>query len=116
MPELAQLPEGSSRLRSVWYEDRYKWLSPEGKPLEPNWSLIDQAVSVSDLVEYDYCRPELENPEEALVLEAEGFKDGFEEGAEEAQLLLLTPALRRAKARMLKELETGGVLAKRAVN
>ena len=112
--QLEAFDEGSSRLRLSWYENRYKWLDPEGKPIEPNWSLIDKAASVADLVEYDYCRPEVESDDQ-LVLETEGLTDGYEDHAEEHALLLLSPALRRAKVRMLKEAEQGGVLAKRVV-
>jgi hypothetical protein len=56
--QLQEFPEGTSRLRVSWYENRYKWFDLEGKPIEPDWSLIDKAASVADLVEYDYCRPQ----------------------------------------------------------
>ena len=60
------MPEGSARLRASWLEDRLSWLDPQGRPVPPEWSLSEVAHEVSDLIEWNSCRPE----EEGLELRA----------------------------------------------
>jgi hypothetical protein len=51
----AELPEGSHRIHSSWVADRYKWLDPAGKPVQPDWSRCAAAAELADLQEVQYC-------------------------------------------------------------
>jgi hypothetical protein len=81
------MPEGSSRLKTSWFENRLNWLTPSGQPLKPEWSLCELAKDVSDLIEWDYQHPE-EAEEACLEVEAVS-----EELAEESQAALPSLAI-----------------------
>ena len=64
------MPESSSRLKTSWFENRLKWLTPSRIPVQPQWSLCETAKDLSDLIEWDY-----QHPEEAEA-EAQGESEG----------------------------------------
>jgi hypothetical protein len=98
------MPEGSSRLRASWYEDRLRWRDSEGKPYQPNWALSEVAREVSDLIEWDYQHPEeLQEGTEALDWDLVGLSEELALEVETARLFQLAPALRRAAKRRAED-------------
>ena len=56
---------GTKRIPSDWFKDRFSWLSPDGKPIEPDWSLSDSASEIADLQRWDYHSKEDEQHDSA---------------------------------------------------
>jgi len=57
----ADLREGSGRLHSKWFDNRYKFLDATGRPVEPDWSRSDSAAELADMEELDYSSRQAEN-------------------------------------------------------
>ena len=106
----AEFPEGTSRLKSSWYEDRYQHLTETGAARPPEWKLIDGASDIADLVEWDYCEGKrLEDDE--FVLEIDELEDGLQHHALDAQLFQLSPDLRRAALKLDLKMKSGDARA-----
>ena len=101
----AEFPEGTSRLKSSWYEDRYQHLTETGAARPPEWKLVDGASDIADLIEWDYCEGKSLDDDE-FVLEIDELADGVQHHALDAQLFQLSPDLRRAAMKLDLKMKT----------
>jgi hypothetical protein len=106
----AELPEGTSRLKSSWYEDIYQHLTETGAARPPEWKLVDGASDIADLIEWDYCEGKSLDDDE-FVLEIDELADGLQHHALDAQLFQLSPDLRRAALKLDLKMQTGDAKA-----
>lgn len=66
-------PVGSSRISQTWLAERMSWVKEAGKGIEPpNWSRIEGAKELADLIEWSYSN---EQRSEAVSLELEGAEE-----------------------------------------
>ena len=78
-------PEGTSRMKESWLENRYNWLNSEtSKPLEPDWGMLAAAKTLQDLLEWDYCKQLKDAGEEDLELEFNDLSGGLEQYAQDS--------------------------------
>ena len=101
---------GTKRIPSDWFKDRFSWLSPDGKPIEPDWSLSDSASEIADLQRWDYYSKEDEQHDSAdegqhlELVEVEGeLEEQLELSLENSLNLRLHPSLRRALHKRLAD-------------
>ena len=101
---------GTKRTPSDWFKDRFSWLSPDGKPIEPDWSLSDSASEIADLQRWDYYSKEDEQNDSAdegqhlELVEIEGeLEEQLELSLENSLNLRLHPSLRRALHKRLAD-------------
>ncbi|CAJ1382899.1 unnamed protein product [Effrenium voratum] len=101
---------GTKRIPSDWFKDRFSWLSPDGKPIEPDWSLSDSASEIADLQRWDYHSKEDEQHDSAdegqhlELVEIEGeLEEQLELSLENSLNLRLHPSLRRALHKRLAD-------------
>ena len=77
-------PEGTSRMKDIWLQNRYNWLNSETfRPLEPDWSMLSAAKHLQDLLEWDYCKSLKNAGDEELELEVDDLSGGLQEYAED---------------------------------
>ncbi|CAJ1378353.1 unnamed protein product [Effrenium voratum] len=84
---------GTKIIPSDWFKDRFSWLSPDGKPIEPDWSLSDSASEIADLQRWHYYSKEDEqndSADEGQHLELVEIEGELEEQLELSRYNILT--------------------------
>ena len=52
---------GSARTKPSWLEDHFSWRDAFGTPVKPDWSALQGAKVVADLVKWSYRHSESQN-------------------------------------------------------